>query len=214
MPVYPNWAIVQKDRNLFHMVQVAMEEYSSIFARTIWKIEEASDPIKSRFSIDHDSPYGQTLLEKARGPCALTILEFRDLANSIALHLANSSTFAKAVSQYWKAQVDILNCQHDTVLNNASNVASWEQVFYVSSAADLAEKLARVTRFWEEANDARIPLLTKQEIKWEHSSSSFSSSKVGDSDDEDSVVLEDAAPAIPERDKSPVRTGSITTHLV
>ena len=213
MTTYPNWAAEGKRNNLFIMVYEAMQTYSSIFARTLSEIEDASDPIKDRFSISKDTQYGQTLVEKSQTLSSLSILDARELANNIAVHLANSAGFARAVNDYWRVQVSLLKCQHEAVLEGLPRAASLEGVFYVARAAELAERLGRILRLWEQSNSAQPRPVTRRSIPWSSSSSESSSNEDSDEDD-NSKVLDDAAPVLPVRDRSPVRTFPITNPPV
>ena len=152
-------------------------------------------------------------MEKSQTLSSLSILDARELANNIAVHLANSAGFARAVNDYWRVQVSLLKCQHEAVLEGLPRAASLEGVFYVARAAELAERLGRILRLWEQSNSAQPRPVTRRSIPWSSSSSESSSNEDSDEDD-NSKVLDDAAPVLPVRDRSPVRTFPITNPPV
>jgi hypothetical protein len=212
MATTPDWAAKHGNKNLYTKVQEALLTYSDIFGKTFVRLEFASTPILSKFSIAHHSAAGESLIKRSQLLSSLTRDEYAGLANAIALHLVNSQPIRDAVHRYWEIQVRLLTIQSEAVAAHIDGALNADQVYYMARVNELSEKMCDVTQSWEESDSELVRLMTMKEIEWDNNSESeddSSSSKVGmseeDSDSSDADVAVTTVAAVAARDASPVR---------
>jgi hypothetical protein len=200
----PDWATYRGSNSLMAQVISVMKSYNQNLSEFFSSIRQAPAYIRNRFSIGDLDVEGRAFVTQAQLLHMSSRAEFEELANSIAVYLCNSDTIRTLVIQYYRQKMDIFNTQAHALGNAMKSLPADECALHAQMIGHLSTKVLKKSNRLGEFLLVQHPVAKKKFPVPKESSSESDSSEV----DDESASEEKKAPevpAVPERDKSPVR---------
>lgn len=205
----PDWAFWYGVRSLYSKVWVSINCYNKHLGHFFASIQQAPSYIRNQFDIGTLDVESKALIERAKVD-KISKVDFANLANDLAVYLCNSDVIRELVIHYYRQKIDIFTTELNALSEVMNTLPAAECVLYSQMIGHLSNKVTKKTDYLGFALDKRPPVVKKKltlpdDSDSESSDESSSEEEESSEKDDNSAVLEDAAPALPVRDKSPVR---------